>query len=54
MLDWRISGGVVVDGTEIVRGREFTGSAPGTVLRSGRDTCTVEVPGGSSYQEEGS
>jgi len=25
-----------------------TGALPGTVLRSGRDTETVEVPGGSA------
>jgi N-acyl-D-aspartate/D-glutamate deacylase len=37
---------VLVNGTEIVRGREFTGATPGSVLRSGRDTATVEVPGG--------
>ncbi len=37
---------VFVAGTEIVRGGEHTGALPGTVLRSGRDTDTVEVPGG--------
>jgi N-acyl-D-aspartate/D-glutamate deacylase len=37
---------VFVNGTEIVRGKESTGALPGTVLRSGRDTETVEVPGG--------
>ena len=36
---------VFVNGTEIVRGDAHTGALPGTVLRSGRDTYTVEVPG---------
>jgi N-acyl-D-aspartate/D-glutamate deacylase len=36
---------VFVNGSEIVRGTELTGTSPGTVLRSGRDTDTVEVPG---------
>jgi N-acyl-D-aspartate/D-glutamate deacylase len=34
---------VIVGGTEIVRGSEFTGALPGTVLRSGRDTETVAL-----------
>jgi N-acyl-D-aspartate/D-glutamate deacylase len=37
---------VIVGGVEIVRRGEHTGALPGRVLRSGRDTDTVSVPGG--------
>ena len=39
---------VIVNGTEIIRDGEHTKALPGTIFRSGRDTDTVEVPGGRS------
>jgi N-acyl-D-aspartate/D-glutamate deacylase len=37
---------VIVNGVEIVAGGKHTGALPGTILHSGRDTASVEVPGG--------
>jgi N-acyl-D-aspartate/D-glutamate deacylase len=37
---------VLVNGVPIVRGQQDTGSRPGTIFRSGRDSETVTVPGG--------
>lgn len=37
---------VFTNGVEIIRQGEDTGARPGTVFRSGRDTRTVELPGG--------
>lgn len=37
---------VFANGVEIIRDGEDTGARPGTILRSGRDTASVEVPGG--------
>jgi N-acyl-D-aspartate/D-glutamate deacylase len=39
---------VFVNGTEVVTAGELTGSLPGKVLRSGRDSDTVRVPGAAA------
>jgi N-acyl-D-aspartate/D-glutamate deacylase len=38
---------VVVNGVPIVDGKQFTDARPGSLIRSGRDTDSVEVPGSS-------
>ncbi len=39
---------VVVAGVDVVRSGKLTGERPGRILRSGRDTLTVNVPGGAA------
>jgi len=39
---------VVVAGVDVVRGGKLTGARPGRVMRSGRDTATVPLPGAAA------
>ena len=39
---------VIVAGIDVVRHGKLTGERPGRILRSGRDTETVGVPGAAS------
>ena len=39
---------VVVAGVDVVRDGKLTGERPGRILRSGRDSVTVNVPGGAA------